>query len=235
MQITVKLFAGLAETLGRAEITCDLPETASVEQLTHTLAQLYPQLKPQLSRILVGVNRTYAQPDTRLSATDEVALIPPVGGGSPESKELSQKGPRTTLPSCLISTEPLDITEAFSQLESVYCGGTVLFCGTVREWTKGRQTKSLTYEAYKDMAEEQMKLIEDDVRAKWPGTLTVQWHRVGHLDPTDIAVICAASSPHRDAAFDAARTLIERLKKEVPIWKKEFYADGDPSWQPNER
>lgn len=225
MQITVKLFAGLAEALGRQEITCDLQDGATVETLKAHLGQLYPDVSGQISRALVGVNRNYVQSETQLETTDEVALIPPVGGGSPDS----------TLASCLISEHPLDVSQAFKQLESVYCGGTVLFCGTVREFTKGRQTKSLTYEAYKEMAETQMKLIEAEVQAAWPGTLTLQWHRVGHLEPTDIAVICAAASPHRNAAFEAARTLIERLKKEVPIWKKEFYADGDNTWQPNER
>ncbi len=225
MQVTVKLFAGLAESLGRSEITCDLAEPATVESLKRTLGEMYPEVQGQISRALVGVNRSYVSPQEAIRTEDEIALIPPVGGGSPDSD----------LPSCLISSEPLDVAKAFEQLESVYCGGTVLFCGTVREWTKGRQTKSLTYEAYKEMAEAQMREIEAEVQAEWPGTLTLQWHRVGHLEPTDIAVICAAAAPHRNAAFEAARRLIERLKKEVPIWKKEFYADGDSTWQPNER
>lgn len=225
MEVTVKLFAGLAETLGTAAVTCDLSSTATVADMKRSLSLLYPDMSLQISRALVAVNQRYADLDVAIRSTDEVALIPPVGGGSGNSN----------LPSCLITSDELDVSQAFKQLESVYCGGTVLFCGTVREWTKGRQTHSLTYEAYKEMAETQMRQIEVEVQTEWPGILTLQWHRIGNLNPTDTAVICAAASPHRDSAFAAAQMLIERLKKEVPIWKKEFYADGDSTWQPNER
>lgn len=223
MEVTVKLFAGLAEAFGAAAVTCELSSTATVADMKQTLRKLYPDSSLQISHALVALNQRYANLDAIIQATDEIALIPPVGGGSVDHS------------SCLITEDPLDVTQAFNQLESVHCGGTVLFCGTVREWTRGRQTHSLTYEAYKEMAEAQMRQIEVEVQSEFPGTLTLQWHRIGHLNPTEIAVICAAASPHRDSAFAAARMLIERLKKEVPIWKKEFYADGDSTWQPNER
>lgn len=83
------------------------------------------------------------------------------------------------------------------------------------------------------MALSQMEKIQTDVTNLWPGVATVQWHRIGRLDPQEIAVICGAAAPHRDAAFQAARMLIERLKKEVPIWKKEAYVSGQTTWQAN--
>ena len=224
MELEIRLFAGIEESLGTDSIRCNLPNAATVSDLVAYLRQAHPQATRQIEQALVAVNRRYAIPETVLNETDEIALIPPVGGGSDD----------TSLPSCLITTEPLDLNRAYEQLIHPSCGGVATFCGTVREWTQGRQTKYLTYQAYKEMAEEQMRRIEYEVSKAFPGTLLLQWHRIGHLHPTETAVICGAASPHRDVAFDAARMLIERLKKEVPIWKKEFYNDGETTWQPNE-
>jgi molybdopterin synthase catalytic subunit len=225
LTLTIKLFAGLADRLGQREITVDVPYPLTAAGLKAHMMQLFPDASDVLSRCLVSRNRAYAEDNQEILETDEIAFIPPVGGGSPEQENW---------PSCRIVREPLDVSEAFRLLENEYCGGTVIFCGTVREWTKGRQTTSLQYDAYVEMALEQMRQIEADVKQQFPGTLTLQWHRIGELLPKDIAVICAAASPHRNVAFEAARTLIERLKKEVPIWKKEFYKDGEVVWQENQ-
>ncbi len=230
LSVTVKLFAGLAETIGHREVALDLPASATVKDLKTVFVRLYPGSAGQIEHCLVAVNRTYKSDNQPVLPAEEIALIPPVGGGSPEADPRISEA----LPSCLVTEDELNVDAAFKQLESVYCGGTVIFCGTVREFTRGRQTKSLTYEAYIEMAEQKMREIEQEVKNEWPGVETIQWHRIGHLWPTDIAVICAAASPHRDTAFAAARALIERLKQQVPIWKKEFYADGDSDWQPNE-
>ncbi|WDL97070.1 molybdenum cofactor biosynthesis protein [Alicyclobacillus sp. ALC3] len=219
MKLTIKLFAGLAERAGSSAITVDIQsETISVEALKAVVEERFPDNVDSVRRALVAINRRYVEDGQLISASDEVALIPPVSGGSP-------------YPSCRITTEPLEPAEALLELADPAFGGTVLFSGTVREWTRGRQSLYLEYEAYLDMALAQMQKIEAEVQAEWPGVRTLQWHRIGQLFPTDIAVLCAAASPHRDAAFQAARTLIERLKKEVPIWKKEFYADGETTWQ----
>lgn len=143
-------------------------------------------------------------------------------------------GANTEVSSCMITTSELSLAAAREALDSPRFGGHVFFAGTVREWTKGRQTAYLEYESYIDMAIPLMQAIEADVKDLYPSVETLQWHRIGHLNPTDIAVICAAASPHRDDAFDAARMLIERLKKEVPIWKKEVYQNGEIEWQAND-
>ncbi|WP_198849710.1 molybdenum cofactor biosynthesis protein MoaE [Alicyclobacillus sp. SO9] len=221
MTIHVRIFAGLAEAFQQSKLSLpkDLPMT--VQELRKLLIDEYPAQKAALTSALIAVNQTYVPDETQIDIQDEVALIPPVGGGD-------------SLPTCMISDAALSVDAAMQQLESVYHGGTVVFCGTVREFTKQRQTLKLTYEAYTDMALQQMRRIEDEIKAEYPRTSLLQWHRVGTLAPSEIAVICAAASPHRDDSFAAARILIERLKKEVPIWKKEFYADGDATWQPNE-
>ncbi|MCL6625579.1 molybdopterin converting factor subunit 1 [Alicyclobacillus shizuokensis] len=220
MKIRVRLFAGIAETIQQRELILNVPVGMSILQLRHHLMEQYPQANQEIAQAMMAINRSYADDGAMLHEGDEVGVIPPVSGGD-------------ALPSCVISAHPLDVAQAFHQLESVHHGGTVLFVGTVREWTHGRQTSHLEYEAYTDMALAQMKKIEDDVKAMYRNVWTLQWHRVGRLLPTEIAVICAASAPHRADAFAASRLLIDRLKKEVPIWKKEFYADGETTWQSN--
>lgn len=225
MLITIRLFANFSELLQKDTLTLEIRDNAAVSDLRQTLRAAYPEFTTLLDKTMIAVNREYADGTVVIQEGDEIALIPPVGGGSPEAV-LAQ--------SCKISKEPLRIEEAYQLLTDAKNGGVVLFTGTVREWTKGRQTLHLTYDAYAEMATAQMRKIEQEVKEQFPDVTTLQWHRVGLLYPTDTAVICAAASPHRDVAFQAARMLIERLKKEVAIWKKEQYADGEAVWQPNE-
>lgn len=225
LQIKIRLFANFSELLQKDTLTVELNEKATVGDLRIRLQSALPDYTTLLGKTLIAVNREYADLTHPITERDEIALIPPVGGGSPEA---------VLAESCKISNEPLQIEEAYRLLTDARNGGVVLFTGTVREWTKGRQTQSLTYDAYVEMATAQMRKIEQEVKEQFPDVITLQWHRVGLLYPTDTAVICAAASPHRDVAFQAARMLIERLKKEVAIWKKEQYADGEAVWQPNE-
>lgn len=221
-RLPVRIFAGLAEIFKTDTLTVDLSLPTHASDIRKLLLTEYPQYERELSQALLAVNQTYAADNQLVDEGDEIALIPPVGGGD-------------AAPSCRISDEPFALADAFTQLESVYNGGTVLFCGTVREFTGQRRTLDLTYESYTDMALKQMRDIELEIQAEYPDAILLQWHRVGQLLPGDVAVICGASAPHRSDAFAACRQLIERLKKEVPIWKKEQYADGEALWQANER
>ncbi len=225
MKVTVRLFANFSELFQKQTLTVDMPEGTTVGDLRSYLREAWPQAAALLDKTMIAVNREYANIGCSIHESDEIALIPPVGGGSPGDPSLS---------SCLITQNPLVIEDAYRLLENTKHGGIVLFAGTVREWTKGRQTVHLTYDAYVEMATEQMRRLEREVKEQFPTAELLQWHRIGLLFPPDIAVICAAASPHRDVAFQAARMLIERLKKEVAIWKKEQYTDGEAIWQPNE-
>ncbi len=110
------------------------------------------------------------------------------------------------------------------------CGGIVLFLGTVREITEGRTTVALEYEAYAGMAEKELHAIESDARKQWPIVAMAVAHRLGKLDIMDIAVGVAVSCPHRADAFDAARFVIDEVKKRVPIWKRDHTPDGTAAW-----
>lgn len=222
--INIRLFANLKEHFQAEKLTIELGAPVTAGRLIDHLKQVYPTSAALLNNVIVARNQALVDPDVPLLPEDEIALIPPVGGGEERDEESSF---------VRLSSHSLDTEEAYRLLEDVNHGGTVIFVGTVREWTHGRQTSHLSYEAYEDMAIRQMRTIQGEIEAQFPGVTTLQWHRVGQLQPLDIAVICGASSPHRDAAFQACRTLIERLKQEVTIWKKESFKDGQSVWQEN--
>lgn len=115
-------------------------------------------------------------------------------------------------------------------VRSSQAGGVVIFLGTVREMTAGRQTIALDYEAFSEMAEAKLAELEAEAREKWPIVEAALVHRLGHLELGDVSVAVAVSTPHRGDAFEAARFLIDRLKEVVPIWKKENWSDGTTEW-----
>src|SRR6516164_7704000 len=124
-----------------------------------------------------------------------------------------------------LQTEPIDYHALAEQVRTPTCGGLVLFLGTVRELTEGRQTVALDYEAYPSMAEKKMAEIEQETRSRWPVGDMIMVHRLGHMELGEVSVAVAVSCPHRAQAFEACRYAIDRLKEIVPIWKKENWAD----------
>lgn len=128
-------------------------------------------------------------------------------------------------------TEPIDYSAVTEAVRSHNAGAVVLFLGTVREFTRGEQTSWLEYEAYDQMAIASMSQLEADVRTRFPVTEVAIVHRKGRMELGEISVAIAVSSPHRADAFEAGRWLIDTLKEQVPIWKKEHYSDGREEWQ----
>jgi molybdopterin synthase catalytic subunit len=109
-------------------------------------------------------------------------------------------------------------------------GAVVLFLGTTRELTGGRQTVALDYEAYREMAERKLAELETEARTRWPVIECIIIHRLGRVPPTEASVAIAVSTPHRSDAFAAGQWLIDSLKRDVPIWKREEWADGSQEW-----
>ncbi|MDC3417854.1 molybdenum cofactor biosynthesis protein MoaE [Aquibacillus salsiterrae] len=122
---------------------------------------------------------------------------------------------------------PIETDEVIKKVERREAGAITTFIGTVREWTKGKKTLYLEYQAYKPMAVKMLKQIDHEIQAQWPDTKLAITHRIGRLDISDIAVVIAVSSPHRKAAYQANEYAIERIKQIVPIWKKEHWEDGE--------
>ena len=129
-----------------------------------------------------------------------------------------------------LTTDPIDYHALTERVRSNQAGAVVLFLGTVREMTEGRQTLALDYEAYPGMAEVKLAELEAEARQKWPIIEAALVHRMGRLELGEISVAVAVSAPHRHQAFEAGRYLIDRLKEVVPIWKKENWSDGSTEW-----
>jgi molybdopterin synthase catalytic subunit len=130
----------------------------------------------------------------------------------------------------LLTRDPIDAAALTESVRSNEAGAVILFLGTVREFTQGRQTVALDYEAYPQMAEAKIRELLDEADARWPIVAAAVVHRLGRLELGDVSVAVALSSPHRKDAYEASRFLIDRLKEVVPVWKKENWADGRTEW-----
>lgn len=126
-----------------------------------------------------------------------------------------------------IIREPIQVEQVLHKVKRREAGANALFVGTVREWTEGKKTIYLKYEAYVPMAVKMFEQIGQEIQRKWPKAKVAITHRIGHLDITDAAVAIAVSTPHRKASYAANEYAIERIKQIVPIWKKEHWEDGD--------
>jgi molybdopterin converting factor subunit 1 len=212
MQLNVLLFAGLAERAGGRDIRVELGEATTVRELLKTIAERYPALAPMLDSCFVSINQEFALPDQTVRPGDEVALLPPVSGGEE--------------PRFAVTEEPLSADKLIKLVSNPHAGAVLTFVGTVREFTHGQRTVSLSYEAYIPMAVEKMKQIAAEMEERWPGVQVAMHHRIGELAVEEIAVVIAVATPHRNESFEAGRYAIERLKQIVPIWKKEIWEDG---------
>ncbi|HEY4011342.1 MAG TPA: molybdenum cofactor biosynthesis protein MoaE [Acidobacteriaceae bacterium] len=167
----------------------------------------------------IAVNHEYAAPDHLLADGDEIAILPPVSGGAPAV---------TTQPSILVQlvSDPIDAEAIVSAIKSGGDGAVCVFDGIVRDNTRGRATLHLDYEAYNEMALKQMHALREDALARFSVREIAIIHRLGRLFVGETSVLIAVASAHRGAAFDACRYVIDTLKKTVPIWKREQFADG---------
>ncbi len=211
MQVIVKLFGAVREATGAKELSVSLEPGASVATLRGLLAAEHPIFDEFGDRLRVSVNMEIANGDPELADGDEVAFLPPVSGGAG---------------SCRVLDTPLDVGAVVGRVMGPECGGLVTFVGAVRDASRGKEIEHLEYEAYPEMAEQELDRIAEEAAQRWPGTRVAVDHRTGHLEIGDIAVVVAAASPHRAEAFEACRYTIDTLKERVPIWKKEVATDG---------
>lgn len=130
-----------------------------------------------------------------------------------------------------LSTDPIDPAELLAAVRHPHCGAVTLFLGTVRDITGPETTEFLEYEAYPAMAEKALSVVVNEAQERWPGVRLALAHRLGRLGVGEISVGIAAAAPHRAEAFEACRYVIERLKADVPIWKRDVAPDGATAWR----
>jgi molybdopterin synthase catalytic subunit len=225
MKIRLVAFASAADALGVGEMEVEMGEGATVETLRRWLEERYPALKPHWPRLAVAVDGRLTGPGAVLREGVEVALLPPVSGGSAAVEEDPATG---------LVDGPLDVATAVARVSAPSRGAVVTFLGTVRDHHAGRPVDRLLYDAYRPMAAAVLARIAADLEAADEDLAVAIFHRLGDVPAGDPSVVIAVASPHRAAAYQASRTALERLKAEVPIWKREHYADGEAAWREEE-
>jgi molybdopterin synthase catalytic subunit len=214
MRVTMLYFAAARERAGTGNETLQLSEGATAADALAAACAKHPALQAIVGKLRVAVDQEFVtETGVRLRDGAEVALIPPVSGGS---------GPHR------VSAEALDPGAPLAAVHDRELGAIVTFVGTVRDANAGKRVTQLDYEAYPEMALRVFERIASIAQERWEARVSIH-HRTGELHPGDVSVVIAAASRHRANAFEACRYAIEELKKDAPIWKREHYPDGT-SW-----
>ena len=261
IHVRVLFFGAARDATGREQLELSLSSQANVASAFAQLLADYPALARFGNSLLLAVNQEYALPDQKISDGDELAVLPPVSGGSEETATEARKhrleqrseseptntghagkrGPRPGSPAGVLvppapthvrdffelTTDLIDVGAIARRVVLPECGATVTLDGYAREWTKGRRTLYLVYEAYPPMALSEMRRLGKQAHEKFEIAHLGIVHRTGRLEIGETSVVIAVSAPHRRAAFEACEWAIRELKRTVPIWKKEVFEDGE--------
>jgi len=211
--VRVLFFGILKDIVGRAEESLEIGTDSTLATVFEHYSQRFETLRDKRPSILFARNHEFASPETVVTENDEIAFLPPVSGGSQDHF-------------FAITREVIDVRALIQKIQRPEDGAVVTFEGIVRNNTKGRATAYLDYECYEPMALAGMTRIGQEVARQFAiGRIGIV-HRLGRLQIGEASVAVVAGAPHRRPAFEAALEAINRLKREVPIWKKEFFADG---------
>ena len=213
MRVTMLYFAAARERAGCGTEQLELPDGSTAGKALALACERHPALKAIVGKLRVAVDQDFAPHDRPLRDGAEIALIPPVSGGSGLHR---------------VSPDPLSADAPLRAVQGSEFGAVVSFVGTVRASNAGKIVVRLDYEAYAEMALRVFDRIAGEARERWNARLAIH-HRTGQLDPGELSVVIAAAARHRVDAFEACRHAIEALKKDAPIWKREHYPDGT-SW-----
>jgi len=213
VKISVLFFGAARDVVDTNPLEISLDAPATVSSAFQKLSQRYSELERFGRSLLFAVNQEYATPDTLLKENDELAVFPPVSGGSHDFFELT--------------TATIDVGQVARRVVPPECGATVTLDGYAREWTNGKHTLYLVYEAYEAMALTEMQRLGAETHKLFKIAHIGIVHRTGRLEIGETSVVIAVSAPHRQAAFQACEWAIKELKRTVPIWKKEVFENGE--------
>lgn len=223
MRVRVLFFGMLKDLIGQPAEEIEIPEGADLGAVFERYATSHPRLRELAPSIVAARNQEFATLATRLAGGDEVAFLPPVSGGSDgDPMEIEVEGHYFAL-----THHPIETREVIARILSGADGAVVTFDGVVRNNTKGRPTLYLDYECYEAMALKMLAQIGREIAGAFPVSRVAMVHRLGRMLVGETSVAVIVTAPHRKPAFDAALEGINRIKKLVPIWKKEHFVDGE--------
>jgi molybdopterin synthase catalytic subunit len=214
VKVRVLLFGQAREFAGQSTLDLELEAPATVESAFASIKSRDSRLASMDRSLLFAVNEEYAERSRLLADGDRLAVLPPVSGGAGEPDLFG------------ITREPIDMQGLRAKLLQGESGAVVIFDGVARNNTKGRSTLFLEYEGYTEMALKMLEQIGREVHQQWPINRIGIIHRLGRIEITESSVVIVVTSAHRRVAFEACHYAIDRLKKIVPIWKKEYFEDG---------
>jgi molybdopterin synthase catalytic subunit len=224
VRIRVLFFGVLRDIAGLREESVEIPEGSRLEAVFEHYAARHPALRGMSGSLVLALNQKFSEPSALLSEGDEVAFLPPVSGGAgaflrtiddPEGHFFA------------LTRDPIDSRAVVARLQCPEDGAVVTFEGVTRNNTKGRATRYLDYECYEAMAIQTMAEIGRQIARDHAIGRIGMIHRLGRLEIGEASVVIVAAAPHRKPAFEAALEGINKLKKRVPIWKKEYFVDGE--------
>ena len=256
INVRVLFFGAARDVVGKSEGDLALSSPSNATMALEQMLSAYPGLRGFGGSLLLAVNQEYVPADREVHEGDELAVLPPVSGGSGEDMESRGHGDSRTTENAEVAvaakrqdadrrrsgdlagenssadffeltTGPLDVGLISRSVVLPQCGATVTLDGYAREWTKGRRTLFLVYEAYAPMALSEMQRLGREAHKHFDIAHIGIVHRTGRLEIGETSVVIAVSAPHRRAAFAACEWAIRELKRTVPIWKKEVFEDGE--------
>ena len=233
MRVKVLFFGMLKDLAGTSEDRLEIAEGADLGAIFEHYAERLPRMREMAGSIVLARNHQFAPPSTPVSDGDEVAFLPPVSGGAGEYLDEHRDNGNFFA----LTRKPIRVRRVINALLTGHEGAVVTFEGTVRNNTRSRPTRFLEYDCYRPMAVRVMARIGCEIACSYPIGRIAMVHRVGRLLIGETSVAIVATAPHRAAAFEAAHEGLNRLKRLVPIWKKEFFADGEVwvegEWDPD--